>query len=175
MHWLIVCHNWSRLIVYPFPIILQHYFAFIKWFLPSSFNGLNDRDTTQYRIDLFVTLDLDLLFTLLELFYIFFLHLFIFWAIIHPPSWHIAKTPSYLPLCLRRLRDHCISLSSLALSSVSHLESQWRNSAMMSKSFYFPSWLARIVISNGREKFVILLSLHDFRTILSQTKKIPSR
>ena len=84
MHRLIVRRTQSRLIVYPFAIISQHYFASTNCLLPSSPRELSDRHTTPHRIDLFVTLDPDLLSTLLQLFCILFLHLLIVWAIIYP-------------------------------------------------------------------------------------------
>ncbi len=79
-----VCRTRSRLIVYTFAIISQNYFALTNCLLPSSPRELNDRHTTPHHIDLFVTLDQDLLSTSLQLFCILFLQLVIVWAIIHP-------------------------------------------------------------------------------------------
>ncbi len=83
MHPLIVCRTQSRLIVYLFAIISQHYFASTNCLLLSFLCELSDRHTIPHCIDLFVTLDPDLLSTFLLLFFVLFLHLLIVWAIIY--------------------------------------------------------------------------------------------
>ncbi len=83
MHRLIVHRTRSRLIVYPFGIISQHYFASTNFLFPTSPRGLSDCHTTPHRINFFVTLDPELLCTFLQLFCILFLHFLIVWAIIY--------------------------------------------------------------------------------------------
>ena len=78
---------------------------------------------------------------------------------------HIVQTPSYLRFRLCRLKDHCLPLSSPVHSSVSHLEPQWVNTAIMSKGFLLPSWLAQTIIKVTRVNIFLASMTATFLSI----------